>query len=123
MRGKESESLQVFFDRFMKVYNAIPSQFKPPIGSSQLQYAEAFDSEFTLWLSERRSTSLEAMMKYAIEVEVNLTATRKKKMNEGELRREDGVQRREEAEWRIDGGEWRREEGEIGERRKDKEPE
>ena len=59
---------------------------KPPIGSTQLHYVEAFDSDFTLWLSERRSTSLEAMMKDAIEVEVNLTATRNNKRDEGEWR-------------------------------------
>ena len=86
----------------MKVYNSIPTEFKPPIGSSQVQYAEDFDSKFTLWLSERRSASLVAMMKYFIEVEVNLTTARKKKRDEGE---------------------WRREEGERGERTKNKEPE
>ena len=59
-------------------------------GSSQLQYVEAFDSEFTLLLSERRSTSLADMMKDAIEVEVNLAASRNKKRDEGEWRREEG---------------------------------
>ena len=74
----------------MKVYNSIPSQFKPPIVSSQLQYAEALDGEFYLWLSERRSASLVAMVKYSIEVEVNLVAARKKKREKGEWRREEG---------------------------------
>ena len=90
MRRRESESVQKFSDRFIKVYNAIPAQFKPPIGSAQFQYGEAFDSEFTLWLSERRSTSLVDMMKDTIEVEVNLTAARKNKMDNGEWRREEG---------------------------------
>ena len=92
----------------MKVYNSIPAQFKPPTSFAQLQYSEAFDSEFTLWLSERRSTSLVAVMKYSIEVEVSLTTARKKK----EMR-ENGDRRREE-------GELRRDEGERGERTKDK---
>ena len=83
MRRKESESVQEFSDRFMKVYNVIPAQFKPPLGSSQLQYAEAFDSEFTLLFSEIRSASLDDMMKYSIELEVNLTTTRNKKRDEG----------------------------------------
>ena len=74
----------------MKVYNYIPSQFKPPIGSVQLQYAESFDGEFSLWLSEIRSTSLEAMMKDDIDVEVKLVTVRKKKRDEGEWRREGG---------------------------------
>ena len=72
----------------MKVYNSIPSQYKPPIGSAQLYYVEAFDSEFTLWLSERRSTSLADMMEDNIEAEVNLNAARKKKRDEVEWRRE-----------------------------------
>ena len=55
---------------------------------------------------------MEAMMKDAIEVEINMTVARNKKRDEGELKREDGKMKREE-------GEWRREEGE---RRKDKEP-
>ena len=63
----------------MKVYNASPSQFKPPIVSSLLHYAEAFDSEFTLCLSERRSASLVDMMNDAIEVEINLNTTKEKR--------------------------------------------
>ena len=51
---------------------------------------ESFDGEFSLWLSERRSTSLEAMMKDAIELDVNLVVARKKKRDEGEWRREEG---------------------------------
>ena len=38
---------------------------------------------------------MESMMKYAIEVEVNLTATRMKKRDEGEWRREEGKRIRE----------------------------
>ena len=52
----------------MKVYNSIPSQFNPPPDSSQLQYVEAFDSDFTLLLSERISASLANMMNDVIEV-------------------------------------------------------
>ena len=106
--------MQEFLDRFLNLYNSIPAQLKPPIGSAQLQYVEYFDSDFTLCLSERRSTSLEAMMKDAIEMEVNLSAARKNRRDEGEWIRDEGEGRREE-------GEWRREEGERGERRKDKE--
>ena len=66
MRRRESESIQEFFYELMKVYNAIPAQLKPPPGSSQLQYVESFDSEFTLLLSERISASLDDMMKDSI---------------------------------------------------------
>ena len=46
-------------------------------------------------MSERRTTSLADMMKYAIKVEVNLTVSRKKKRDEGEWRREEGDRRKE----------------------------
>ena len=55
-----------------------------PPSSAHVQYVESFDSEFTLLLSERRWTSLDDMMKDAIEVEVNLSAARKKKRDEGD---------------------------------------
>ena len=41
---------------------------------------------------------MESMMKYAIEVEVNLTSTRNKKKDEREWRREHEERRREEGE-------------------------
>ena len=84
----ESESDQDFFDSFIKLYHAIPSQFKPPPGSSQLQYVESFSSEFNLWLSERKSTSLDDIMNDAIEVEINLTSAREKRRQEGEIRKD-----------------------------------
>ena len=36
MRRKESDYVQEFLDTFMKVYNSIAAQFKPPLGSYQL---------------------------------------------------------------------------------------
>ena len=81
----------------MKVYNAIPAQFKPPPGSTQLQYVEAFDSEFTLLLCERKPASLADMMNEVVEVEVNLTSARRKKVEEGEWRRGGARKREKEA--------------------------
>ena len=95
MRRRESESSQDFSDKFMKIYNVIPTQFKPPPSSAQLQYVEAFDSEFTLWLSKRKSSSLVDMTNDAIEVEVNMNATKSKNRDEGEWIREEGEIRKE----------------------------
>ena len=67
----------------MIVYNDIPSQFKPPSSAAQPQYAEDFDSEFTLWISERKSASLIDMINDGIEVEINLTSTKEKMREEG----------------------------------------
>ena len=95
MKMRENESVQEFYERFMKVYNAILAQFKPLSGASQLQYVEAFNSEFTLLLSERRSTSLADMMKDSIEVEVNLIDSIKKRRDEGEWRIKEGDRRKD----------------------------
>ena len=71
--------MQYFSTRFMRTYDAIPVDVKPPPGAAKLHYAYAFSSEFTLLLRERRFVSLIDMMDEAIEVEVNLTTSNKTK--------------------------------------------
>ena len=70
----------------MRTYEFIPTNVKPPPGAAKLHYANAFDSEFTLLLRERRSTSLENMIQDVIEVEVNLSTSNKTKQR-GDNRR------------------------------------
>jgi hypothetical protein len=72
MKRALEEMVQEFLDHFMRFYNSIPTKFQPPLGVAQLQYADSFDSDFTLLLRERISTNLDAMMSDAIEVEVNM---------------------------------------------------
>ena len=72
LRRASNESVQDFSYRFKKTYNAIPADVKPPPSVAKLHYANAFSSEFTLLLRERRSVSLEDMMDDATKVEVNL---------------------------------------------------
>ena len=74
-----NESIQDFSARFMRTYESIPATMKPPPEAAKLHYADAFDSEFTLLLRERRSTSLKNMMQDAKEVEVNLSTSNKTK--------------------------------------------
>ena len=71
--------MQDFSDRFKKIYDAIPTDVKPPLGVAKLHYVDAFNSEFTLLLRERRFVSLEDTMDDATEVEVNLSASNKNK--------------------------------------------
>ena len=71
--------MQDFSYRFKKTYNAITADVKPPPSVAKLHYADAFSSEFTLLLRERRSVSLEDMMDDATEVEVNLSASHRNK--------------------------------------------
>jgi hypothetical protein len=81
LKRTPSETVQEFSTRFMKVYSSIPAEVKPPPGAAQLRYVDSFDSDFTLLLRERRSTTLDDMMNDAIEVEVNLMASGKIKYN------------------------------------------
>ena len=74
-----TESVQYFSTRFMRTYDSIHANIKPPPGVSKLHYVNAFSSEFTLLLRERRSISLTYMMDDAIDVEVNLTTSNKTK--------------------------------------------
>ena len=67
-----AESVQDFSTRFMKTYDSIPADVKPPPSAAKLHYADAFDSEFSLLLREIRFVSLTDMMDDAIKVEVNL---------------------------------------------------
>ena len=63
----------------MRVYNSIPGNIKTLVGVSQLHYVDAFESDFSLLLSERKSTNIPAMFKDALEVEVNLITSEKMK--------------------------------------------
>ena len=77
MKRDPTEIVQEFSTRFMKVYNSILDQVKPPLGAAQLHYVDAFSSDFSLLLRERRHATLVDMMNDAIEVEANLMASRK----------------------------------------------
>jgi hypothetical protein len=80
--------VQEFSARFMKFYNSIPTEVQPPPGAAQLRYTDSFDNDFALLLRERRSTSLDAIMSNAIEVEVNMMALGKikQRFNRGDKR-------------------------------------
>ena len=73
------EAVKKFLDRFNKIYNSLLKHYKPPEGMSKLHYAEGFEDDFTLLLRERRSATLVDMMNDAIEVEVNMMASKKGK--------------------------------------------
>ena len=79
LKRRFNESVQKFSRKFMKTYESIPTNVKPPPRATKLHYEDAFDNEFTLLLRERISTSLRDMMDNAIEVEVNLLASNKTK--------------------------------------------
>jgi hypothetical protein len=66
MRRSPNETVQDFSSRFVKVYNLIPIEVKHPPKVAQLRYVDSFESDFSLLLRERISTSLDDMMNNAI---------------------------------------------------------
>ena len=79
LKSGNDEAVKNFSDKFNKIYNSLPAQCKPPEGMAKIHYAKGFDDYFSLLLRERRSTTLVDMMNDAIEVEVNLMASKKGK--------------------------------------------
>jgi hypothetical protein len=81
IKRSSNETVQEFSTRFMKVYNSIPIEVKPPLRATQNRYVDCFDSDFALLLRERISNTLDDMMNDAIEVEVNLMESGEMKHN------------------------------------------
>ena len=75
-RGTD-EAVRNFSDIFNRIYISFPTQCNPPEGMAKLHYTEGFDDDFALLLRERRSATLAELMDDAIEVEVNLMASKK----------------------------------------------
>ena len=61
------------------MYSKIPTKIKPTDTSSRITYANGFDSDFYLFLRERRSSSLSLMQDATLEVESNIVASQKVK--------------------------------------------
>ena len=66
-----------FSRRFMRTYNSIPFDIKPLVGAAKLHYGDAFDSDFSLLLRERKSSNLPAMFQDTLEVEATMMVSRK----------------------------------------------
>jgi hypothetical protein len=77
LKKEEGESVSDFSKRFNKMYNKIPTEFKPTETSAKITYASAFDPDFCLLLRERRATSLAHMQDASLEVESNIFAVDK----------------------------------------------
>jgi hypothetical protein len=68
MNKSSEEMVQELSACFLKVYNSIPAEVKPPPCAMQLQYANSFDNDFALLLRERRSSNLDSILSNAFEV-------------------------------------------------------
>ena len=78
-KRENGESLSDFNKRFNHMYSKIPAEVKPTSTSAKLTYANAFDSDICLLLSERRCATLAEMQDAALEVESNIMVIEKLK--------------------------------------------
>ena len=66
LKRKRNESVVDFSKRFKKMYSKFSAEIKPSETSTKFTYANAFESEFSLLLRERRSVTLLNMQEVAI---------------------------------------------------------
>jgi hypothetical protein len=64
------------------LYNAIPTEIKPPPGLALIKFPDGFDADMSYQLRERDAATLEDMQKIAISVEANLLAKRARQRTE-----------------------------------------
>jgi len=80
LKRENGESLLDFNKRFNRMYSKIPVEVKPTPTSAKFTYANAFDSDFCLLLRERRCATLVDMHEATLEVESNIMAVEKLKI-------------------------------------------
>jgi hypothetical protein len=61
LRRKQGESIPDFTRRFNQMYGKIPEEIKASETSAKINFSNAFDAEFFLFLRERRTTTLSLM--------------------------------------------------------------
>jgi len=61
LKRHPDETIEQFSDRFNQIYDSIPLNIRPPLGSSLLHYPRAFSSEMEFHLRERNSSTMEQM--------------------------------------------------------------
>jgi hypothetical protein len=68
--------------RFNNLYNAIPTDIKPPQGLALIKFLDGFNADMSYQLRERNVTTLEDMQKSVVCVEANLLARRARQRTE-----------------------------------------
>jgi hypothetical protein len=82
IKRNQGETVQDYCTRFNNLYNAIPTEIKPPPGLALIKFPDGFDADMSYQLRERNAATLEDMQKSAISVEANLLAKRARQRTE-----------------------------------------
>jgi hypothetical protein len=82
IRRNQGETVQDYCTRFNNLYNAIPTDIKPPQGLALIKFPDGFDADMSYQLRERNATTLEDMQRSVVSVEANLLARRARQRTE-----------------------------------------
>jgi hypothetical protein len=82
IKRNQGETVQDYCTRFNNLYNAIPTEIKPPQGLALIKFPDGFDANMSYQLRERNFATLEDMQKSAISVEANLLVKRARQRSE-----------------------------------------
>jgi hypothetical protein len=81
LKRNNNKSISDFIKIFNKTYSKIPVDVKPSEPTAKVTFAGAFDPYFPLLLRERRSRTLSDMQEDGIQIEYNMMASGKFKLN------------------------------------------
>jgi hypothetical protein len=76
IKKKENEIVKEFNTRFDRLYNQIPTEFRPTASSVCLLYMNAFEGKFHFILKDKKPTSLAQAKEYSVDIEENLLDSR-----------------------------------------------
>jgi hypothetical protein len=82
IRRNQGETVQDYCTHFNNLYNAIPTDIKPPQGLALIKFPDGFDIDMSYQLRERNVATLEDMQKSVVSVEENLLARRARQKTE-----------------------------------------
>jgi hypothetical protein len=82
IKRNQGETVQDYCTCFNNLYNAIPTEIKPPQGLELIKFSDGFDADMSYQLRERNAATLEDMQKSAISVEANLLVKRARQRKE-----------------------------------------
>lgn len=82
LKRNPSEPVANFIRRFNNLYKKMPLDCKPPVTASSVRFSKAFEDDFVVMLSERKSQNSAYMETNAIEVEANSSTFSKMKAKE-----------------------------------------
>lgn len=81
IRRAPDELVQDYYTRFNNIYNAIPTNIKPPLDIELIKFPGGFDIDMSYQLRERNPETLEQMQSNVVSVEANLLAKKVRMRN------------------------------------------